>query len=91
VVFDPAGKPIGDSLSRDEGILYADIDLAQSVELKQFHDPVGYYNRFDIFALSVNRSPHRPAKFVEAPGDGACPQTPPDADSLSRNLSSGAE
>jgi aliphatic nitrilase len=66
VVLDPTGTPMGASLCRDEGILYADIDLAQSVEPKQFHDVVGYYNRFDIFALSVDRSARRPATFVEA-------------------------
>jgi aliphatic nitrilase len=65
VVLDPTGTPVGDSLCRDEGILYADIDLAQSVEPKQFHDVVGYYNRFDIFALTVNRSARRPATFVD--------------------------
>jgi aliphatic nitrilase len=56
---------VGDALCRDEGILYAEIDLAQSVEPKQFHDVVGGYNRFDIFALSVNRSARRPATFIE--------------------------
>jgi len=25
------------------------------VEPKQFHDVVGYYNRFDVFSLNVNR------------------------------------
>jgi aliphatic nitrilase len=65
VVIDPTGTPIGDPLCGHEGILYAEIDLEQSVEPKQFHDVVGSYNRFDIFSLSVNRSPHRPATFVE--------------------------
>jgi len=75
VVLDPTGTPMGDPLCRDEGILYAAIDLAQSVEPKQFHDVVGSYNRFDIFALSVNRSPRRPVTFLDerqgpAHGDG---------------------
>jgi aliphatic nitrilase len=65
VVLAPTGTPLGEPLCRDEGILYADIDLAQSVEPKQFHDVVGSYNRFDIFALSVNRSPRRPATFSD--------------------------
>jgi aliphatic nitrilase len=67
VVMGPSGMPLGDPLCRDEGILYADIDLAQIVELKQFHDVVGYYNRFDIFDLKVNRSRSRPATFVDEP------------------------
>jgi aliphatic nitrilase len=80
VVIDPTGTPIGASLCRDEGILYAEIDLAQSVELKQFHDVVGYYNRFDIFALSVNRAPQRPATFLDERQDSASSKTPPDCD-----------
>ena len=65
VVLGPTGTPVGEPLCRDEGILYAEIDLGQIVELKQFHDVVGYYNRFDIFALSVNRSPRPPATFID--------------------------
>jgi aliphatic nitrilase len=65
VVIGPTGAPLGDALCREEGILYADIDLAQSVELKQFHDVVGYYNRFDIFSLTVNRAARRPATFID--------------------------
>ena len=30
---------------------------------KQFHDVVGYYNRFDIFKLTVDRSPNNPVSF----------------------------
>ena len=67
VVLDPTGTPIGDTLSGDEGMLYGAIDLARSVEPKQFHDVVGYYNRFDIFALTINRTSLRPARFVDDP------------------------
>jgi aliphatic nitrilase len=65
VVVDPSGSPLGSELCRDEGILFAEIDLAQNVEPKQFHDVVGSYNRFDIFTLSVNRSARRPAQFID--------------------------
>lgn len=61
--LDPTGEQIGDALCEDEGILYADIDLNQCVEPKQFHDVVGYYNRFDIFELAVNRRRLVPATF----------------------------
>jgi aliphatic nitrilase len=78
VVIDPTGTPLGEALCRDEGILYADIDLAQSIEPKQFHDVVGGYNRFDIFTLLVDRSPRRPATFIDEARDGAesSPQEP---------------
>ena len=52
--LDPTGAQIGEAL-HDEGILYAEIDLAACIEPKQFHDVVGYYNRFDVFDLTVNR------------------------------------
>ncbi len=71
VVIDPTGKPLGEALCGDEGILYADIDLARSVEPKQFHDLVGSYNRFDIFTLAVDRSPRNPALFHDADGSTA--------------------
>lgn len=66
MVIDPSCNVIGDTLSEHEGILYADIDTGKGVEPKQFHDVVGYYNRFDIFDLRVNRTPLEPAHFVEA-------------------------
>ena len=62
--LDPSGEQIGDALRDDEGILYAEIDLNRCVEPKQFHDVVGYYNRFDVFDLSVNRRRLSPATFT---------------------------
>jgi aliphatic nitrilase len=70
VVFGPTGTSLGEALCRDEGILYAEIDLAQSVEPKQFHDVVGSYNRFDIFTLSVDRSARLPATFIDGDKKG---------------------
>ena len=39
----------------EEGIAYATLDLNECVEPKQFHDVVGYYQRFDVFDLKVDR------------------------------------
>lgn len=64
---DPTGEVLGDMLQDEEGIAYAQIDLNRCVEPKQFHDVVGYYNRFDIFDLSVNRTRLTPAKFEDEP------------------------
>ena len=60
---DPTGALIGEMLQDDEGIVYADIDLNACVEPKQFHDVVGYYNRFDVFNLVVDRRRLAPATF----------------------------
>lgn len=62
---DPTGEQIGDALQEHEGIAYCDIDINQCVEPKQFHDVVGYYNRFDVFDLTVRRNRHRPAVFID--------------------------
>lgn len=64
MVIGPTGEPVSEVLSDSEGLLYAHIDVADCVEPKQIHDVVGYYNRFDIFKLTVNRSAHRPISFV---------------------------
>jgi nitrilase len=68
MIIDPSGDVISDVLAEDEGIVYAEIDIARCVEPKQFHDVVGYYNRFDIFRLEVDRTPRDPASFS---GDSA--------------------
>ncbi|MGF6309018.1 nitrilase [Bradyrhizobium sp. i1.8.4] len=60
---DPTGSVFGDELQDHEGIAYAEIDLNRCVEPKQFHDVVGYYNRFDIFGMTVDRSRLTPARF----------------------------
>ena len=64
MVIGPTGEPISETLRDSEGILYAEVDVAACVEPKQFHDVVGYYNRFDVFKLTVNRSANRPITFA---------------------------
>lgn len=61
--LDPTGAVIGDTLQNEEGIAYATFDLDLCVEPKQFHDIVGYYNRFDVFDLSIDRRRLIPATF----------------------------
>src|SRR3989475_9260593 len=63
MVIGPTGEPVGDVLSDREGLLYASIDTRACVEPKQFHDVVGYYNRFDVFKLTVDRTRQRPVSF----------------------------
>ena len=52
------------------------MDVAACVEPKQFHDVVGYYNRFDVFKLTVDRSANRPITFVAS---HESPEAPPRA------------
>ena len=63
---DPTGEAIGGMLQDEEGIAYAEFDLRCCIEPKQFHDVVGYYNRFDVFDLTVKRKRLVPATFVDA-------------------------
>ena len=78
LVVGPTGAPVSETLRDEEGILYADIDLADSVEQKQFHDITGGYNRFDVFQLTVDRTAQRPVAFTASgePRAGA-PAAPP--------------
>jgi nitrilase len=66
LIFGPDGRVISDTLRDEEGIVYADIELAKCVVPKQFQDVVGYYNRFDVFQLNVNRRPLTPVEFSDA-------------------------
>ena len=53
--LDPTGAQVGEQVQGEEGIAYGDLDLNECVEPKQFHDVVGYYQRYDVFDLKVNR------------------------------------
>jgi len=71
---DPTGETVGEALQDQEGIAYAEFDLRRCIEPKQFHDVVGYYNRFDVFNLTINRKRLTPATFVdlaELPADSS--------------------
>lgn len=68
---DPTGAQIGDFLQDKEGIAYATFNLSQCVEPKQFHDVVGYYNRFDIFKLQVHRERTTPVTWSGEMEEGA--------------------
>jgi nitrilase len=79
MVLGPSGEVISDTVSDSEGLLYQDIDVSQCVEPKQFHDIVGYYNRFDVFDFRVTRKRLAPIAFSdsapvdERPADGGDP------------------
>jgi aliphatic nitrilase len=54
--LDPTGAQVGEYIQGEEGIVYGDLDLNECIEPKQFHDVVGYYQRYDVFDLKVNRT-----------------------------------
>lgn len=65
-VLGPDGRVIGQPLIDEEGIVYADIDLARCIQPRQMHDITGHYNRFDVFDLRVNRRPLQAARYDDA-------------------------
>jgi aliphatic nitrilase len=73
MVLGPSGEIISDTLSETEGLLYQEIDIAQCVEPKQFHDVVGYYNRFDVFELNVTRKRLTPIVFSDESDESLLP------------------
>lgn len=64
--LDPTGATIGDILQNEEGLAYATFDLNDCIEPKQFHDIAGYYNRFDVFDLTIDRRRITPATFSDS-------------------------
>jgi hypothetical protein len=55
----------------EEGMACADIDLGESIILKQAHDIVGYYNRYDIFQVRLNQTPLRPITCYNLENEGS--------------------
>lgn len=60
-----ADKEYVGALQDEEGILYAEMDLDDCIEGKQYHDVVGGYQRLDVFDLKVDRSRKNPVRFTE--------------------------
>jgi nitrilase len=54
VIISPLGEVLAGPLYDREGILYADLDLAQVVRSRFDFDAVGHYSRPDIFQLHVD-------------------------------------
>ena len=57
-IIDPVGRIIAGPLSgNEEGILYADVNLEDTIRARVVHDFGGHYNRADVFRLEVNNRP----------------------------------
>ena len=66
VVVAPDGSVIAGPVREREQTLVADLDLRTVAVQRRHIDPVGHYNRPDVFRLHVDTSP-RPA-VIEIPG-----------------------
>lgn len=56
VIVSPFGEVLAGPLFDQEGILFAELDLAQVVQAKFDFDVVGHYHRPDVFEFTVNYS-----------------------------------
>jgi nitrilase len=54
VIIHPSGKVLAGPARHEETILYAEVDLAAVRAAHRLFDPVGHYNRPDIFQLRVD-------------------------------------
>jgi nitrilase len=54
VICSPDGEIVAGPLRHEEGILTAEIDVAAVAKGRRLFDPVGHYNRPDVFQLSVD-------------------------------------
>jgi nitrilase len=63
----PDGSWLQEPLADDEGLVIADIDVAQVREERQNFDPVGHYSRPDVFQLHVDRRRRSVAELSEEP------------------------
>ena len=57
VIVEPTGKILAGPVRHEETILYADVDRATVRASRRYFDPVGHYQRPDIFQLSVDTRP----------------------------------
>lgn len=58
IVTDPEGHIIAGPLSKEEGVLYADVDLEHIRRTRWNLDVAGHYARPDAFQLTVRTAPH---------------------------------
>jgi len=63
VVVSPLGRVLAGPLYDREGILYAELDLAEVVRSRFDFDAVGHYSRPDIFQLHVDERPQPAVQY----------------------------
>jgi nitrilase len=64
-IISPLGEVLAGPLYGEEGILYADLDLAEVVRSRYDFDSVGHYSRPDVLQLYVNENPQSTVVYRE--------------------------
>jgi nitrilase len=65
VIVAPTGEIMAGPLIGEDGILYADLDVAQAQRARHEFDPVGHYSRADVLQLHVRTDVARAVTFDE--------------------------
>ncbi len=68
-IVGPEGEVLAGPLEREEGILYADIDVPASRAARHQFDPFGHYARPDLLRIHVDTQSREPVSFVGDPDD----------------------
>ncbi len=78
VIIGPEGDIIAEGGTDSEALVYGELDLERAIELKQHHDLAGYYNRFDIFNVTLNQKRLQPIHTLSE----AAPDEPPQQETV---------
>ncbi len=70
-IIGPSGEYLAGPLTEGEGILTAEICLADAFPGKQIHNVLGHYTRWDVLSLNFNRERNLPFRNISAQGGGA--------------------
>jgi nitrilase len=65
IVVKPSGVVAAGPLSREKGILFAEIDKEEARNARRSLDVCGHYSRPDIFSFAVDRRPLNPVRFTD--------------------------
>jgi nitrilase len=63
LVVAPGGEIVAGPMRKEQGILYAEIDVKKAGIAHRKLDVAGHYARPDIFKLHINTEPQSPVKF----------------------------
>lgn len=84
VIINPNGEVVAGPLDTPEGMVIGEIDISESIEYKQIHDVVGYYNRFDVFSFRLNAARHQPIDISLGGSSREEPDASPDIEKGNR-------
>jgi nitrilase len=69
VIVGPHGEILAGPLVGEEGIICADLDVAEAQKARHEFDPVGHYSRPEVLQLHVNTDAARAVTFEEPSGE----------------------